>query len=328
MLCSVLVLPCQVIGITTDWGVEAGMADSHTCDVRSLFSYFSHDKLVGDRRGDMADEVGSEIGGLCSGSEIDMSDTEQHCADGPPMDSSFLFPSSVWVPGTLHIVSDIIEDLTKHLKSFEWWFDLAKAMNNFLNKPWLRELFVAVCLKGEEGAVLSHLFSTFAVKLHHRWGSLVHFIQLVLPLKFALRKFWCSSSMTRGAKAQDRSDSTDSCSNLDNVDKAVNSMFFWAYAEFLLMLCGFAEHLAAWSEGCACHPTKNTEADGLSYFRRQTLIRKQTGLKHPCPMMGRRAPELANGMLEKVVQSASQTYFCFLLQISAQCSEQDRGAVR
>ena len=110
--------------MTTDWGVESQIADAAACDLKQAFPYFnehSEKSVVGvvreavGRRQDseISSPAGSEIGEAASPHKS-IDDTDLLPADGsPPIDTSFTFPLSLWIPGTLHIISDGLEDLTK-----------------------------------------------------------------------------------------------------------------------------------------------------------------------------------------------------------------------
>lgn len=79
----------------------------------------------------------------------------------------------------------------------------------------------------------------------------------------------------------------------------------WAYLHMLLLLSVILELLTAWFESCPCHPSKVFELHGASWARRyRAFITQVRSVSHgrgrqqnkPCPMNGRRAPEVAAGV--------------------------------
>lgn len=80
----------------------------------------------------------------------------------------------------------------------------------------------------------------------------------------------------------------------------------WTYLHIILMLSQVLRVAEAWFDSCPCHP--NHALSGASYFRRQSDFRKEVFLGEegkqdmPCPMKGRRAPELARGVFHGLLE--------------------------
>eukprot|EP00969_Alexandrium_andersonii_P272427 12040218-Alexandrium_andersonii.AAC.1 len=70
----------------------------------------------------------------------------------------------------------------------------------------------------------------------------------------------------------------------DAVGAVIADACFWAYAGMLQLVGGAVQQYQGWMQSCRCHPGKT--------------IMRQSGVASslaPRPMLGRRAPERANG---------------------------------
>ena len=77
------------------------------------------------------------------------------------------------------------------------------------------------------------------------------------------------------------------------VTAAVSSSFFWAYAAMVDLLAGFSSELMGWAEGCGCPGHQHACRSG----------RSRQDLNGHCQLKGRRAPELAAGQLQQVIDT-------------------------
>ena len=128
---------------------------------------------------------------------------------------------------------------------------------------------------------------------------------------------------------------------------AVESEAWWLYTRMLLALNRFPADLAAWSEGCSCHPwlqhkrtysPKNemSSQDPDKNFATQAgelldAIRREGGFKAgegdgysgygPCPLAGQRSMDLASGEVWKRLDAWSDEYTQDLLQHN-QCTDE------
>ena len=77
------------------------------------------------------------------------------------------------------------------------------------------------------------------------------------------------------------------------VTAAVSSSFFWAYAAMVDLLAGFSSELMGRAEGCGCPGHQHACRSG----------RGRQDLNGHCQLKGRRAPELAAGQLQQVIDT-------------------------
>lgn len=181
-----------------------------------------------------------------------------------------------------------------------------------------------------------------------RWGSMVAVTEALLERRKALQQCWCarkfSFRMPEGPQLQSRQPDEASADVPDpenavrtashgadaafikQVDAAVQSKLFWAYASMVQLLAGFLDRLSNWAEGCQCHEWgyRKPRAAALAtrgWSRRQShqtqrlsarLGQRHTGGdKRPnssdsdisvCLFRGRRAPELAAGFFQRATE--------------------------
>ena len=70
---------------------------------------------------------------------------------------SACFPSCLWIPGALHILHSATKDLTHALDHFaDPFLTHLRSVVEFLDKSYMRERFVTVCLRWRE-AVRIHV---------------------------------------------------------------------------------------------------------------------------------------------------------------------------
>ena len=67
--------------------------------------------------------------------------------------------------------------------------------------------------------------------------------------------------------------------NTDKVSEVVHSNMFWAYTDLILHTGNVIKHFTLWFNSCPCHPSSHVPP----------------GRSQTCPMVGRRAPAMANG---------------------------------
>ena len=100
-----------------------------------------------------------------------------------------------------------------------------------LSRKWSRERFLARCCDGEHEHHRKK-FDTFSGKVYEgRWGSVMDSLADLLPIKHDLRKVWDKErfGQTKRRDADDEDVHGSSAINVDVVDAAIRSRFFWSY---------------------------------------------------------------------------------------------------
>ncbi|CAE7909467.1 retm [Symbiodinium microadriaticum] len=102
--------------------------------------------------------------------------------------------------------------------------------------------------------------------------------------------------------------------------EVVASSCFWEYMAMLLRLARVLDHAEHWMEACPCH---YRQISGSSPLTSNTIFRT----RYSCPMAGRRAPELASGALQGVLDEAFRSQQTELLLACSSLSASDRDTV-
>ena len=116
-------------------------------------------------------------------------------------DLARLFPNALWIPGSMHVLSSITNDLSKCLESLdEEYLPMLRNLLQFLNAPWLLERFRHQCLPKPTAGVTGRnvtddtfLFENVNISFAEwRWLSLILAAREVsnrmLPLRLYFRR--------------------------------------------------------------------------------------------------------------------------------------------
>ena len=117
--------------------------------------------------------------------------------------------------------------------------------------------------------------------------------------------------------------STDNAFDCSTITQIVRDPAWWATAAMLLELHRIGNIASAWGSSCPCHEWLTQEpesrADPVCFAMTQALLRVREalpldhatssgdGFAFACPLKGKRAPELAAGMLKPVVEKHVQS---------------------
>ena len=103
--------------------------------------------------------------------------------------------------------------------------------------------------------------------------------------------------------------------NMTALTHAIRSNLWWSYCKMLQIMMRFVGQLGSWAEGCPCHdwlqPRKTDQRGRFFSDEAEYLLQSRRGLGldqpgqpagdgrwyGPCPMAGKRAVELALGLL-------------------------------
>lgn len=137
-----------------------------------------------------------------------------------------------------------------------------------------------------------------------------------LPMKprFSYRG---SSSTVRPRSQSADADQGGPNKMINAVTTAVKSSFFWAYVAMVDLLAGFSSGLMGWAEGCGCPGHQHT-CHGQP---------NRHDLNGRCQMKGRRAPELAAGQLQQVIDTFLSGALSQLTGLCYQLSPPDKTKI-
>ena len=190
--------------------------------------------------------------------------------------------------------------------TLDTWFQAAiwmqvKGLTQLMHTQFYRDRLVHTHFKG---TVWANMFSSWEAGafIPWRWGSLVNVCKGLWRRKGPLTTMWSSIKFTCG---NTWSGSSASSGMLSKASEAIESGWFWAYLDFILLCAGALEELSSWCEGCTCH-----------------------GHRRPgCPFKGRRAPELATGRFSIFLKEQCSLVSALFVAASAALDDQSRAVL-
>ena len=175
-----------------------------------------------------------------------------------------LFEKAAWIPGTLHILHTVSEDITKVLLEFAPFLEKLRKVTQFLSNSMLVQRFAETCLQPHEEA---HYFAELFKKAvscslaDWRWMSLIHAIHTVLDRQWPLRLYFKLPLLYFRAPAgprleEDGPPQEETHILLKDCAGALEDPYFWAYAQMLSQLQWLLVSVEALAYACPCHPQR------------------------------------------------------------------------
>ena len=245
-----------------------------------------------------------------------------------------LFKRALPVAGVLHMVSTCSEVL--QLNVFQHWNAFREqltAITNLLCTPHLLELFLQRCIRNTPFESYEKAFSkAFPRVVEWRWASLTQALGWLLPLRGPLQAAWNADAWVAGFDPEKQA-----ANKFQTLRLAIPSPFFWAYAHMIQHLQLGLDKISFWAENCPCHEkmprsgnsndrlvgTMREETPSIDVWQALMPDRKVSkSLWASCPMRGKRAPELAAGLLQRQLDEVLRTE---TLHLVAQQREKREG---
>ena len=285
----------SVVAFTTDYGTESGLTSIAAVNCNELFPHWSENQIGDD---DAWDPAGAQPGNAALVS----------------------FCNALPVPGCLHILHNALSDMGPSLPGWAEWLSKAKCVASYLSHGATKDLLLQRCFSTEPAVFFSKHIRAFRAEVYDkRFGSLMHFLNLVLPLRGALTQHFDLEALRTESK--DDSPTAD----VNAVAEAVRSPFWWSYGQVVQTASAVIYELECWVSSCPCHPSKVFGLCGAdSYYRRRRAYMKSSGISSTCPAKGCVAPWLATGHVKDVLEGAKKVYSGMLLQEFAMVSERER----
>ena len=95
---------------------------------------------------------------------------------------------------------------------------------------------------------------------------------------------------------------------LEIIGTTIASNLFWAHAHMLLALGGGLDHFRNWLSSCECH-----------------TFEEASRLRAPCPLVGRRAPDMAAGTWRETFVETLNLQAADLLPHTVQLTQEERN---
>ena len=276
----------SVRAITTDYGTEVGLAESRNIDLSDMFPW-TFDGLSFDeiQPGPAELPLGASPG------EVEPLIISPHLQwEGDRLLLPTLFPLGLQVPGALRVLHKAVEDLTQAFEHYEDWFlPGVEAIARVFNKH-TRERFVVEVLRESEASGMEMPVRELELNLHkHRWGSLINTCKELLFVRMVFA-YWDPQEAAPDVNADQEVRETYAA--LCKMTECVRDESCWEYLCMLIRLSRVIDRLEHFFESCPCHYRKVPESSLAGNVIFQT--------RSSCCMAGRRAPELAAGILDKI----------------------------
>lgn len=196
-----------------------------------------------------------------------------------------------------------MKSLNTVLDGFEAFAFKLKHVCRLIARKYSKQRLLETCFKDPPLCFFKDEFRSFSAHVYEaRWASVSVASGKVLTLGRYLREGWSILKYTfkdgnNAAGGDVRNDPTDEGRlDIQVVDEAIKSWFFWAYALMIDMVAEMHEIIMNWGESCACHWKPVTRLQGPERHRpRRRMHEFAKKFKNRCPLSGMRAAELAAG---------------------------------
>jgi hypothetical protein len=290
-------MSAEICSFTTDQGVEFGFHRIEKVSIQQLFPWaFIENAIPQD------DEF--EFAPLLPDPAMD-----RHEVD---------VTKAVGIAGLLHIIHNTSDDLGCTLVVFDDTILGLSHISNMIRKETTRDRLFESCFSSDIGRHLRGDFKGFNAKVHKaRWGTIAHAVVQLATLEHPLR--FCWSKARYGVVQRQDDESTVYSVDLEIVDHAITSPFFWASLKMLLGFSKLILRCFAWAEGCPCH----------SQYPRDNFIPKHVWSRwERCPLRGRRAPCLAAGnFMGNLVEIVAETAAELVVVLPNDISQEQRAVL-
>jgi hypothetical protein len=281
-----------VVSVTGDLGTESGMTQLQPLSFNGMFPHFA-----------MPDTMDIDDGQL-DACPVCTSNHYLHLND------------SMYCAGGLHILGNISRDMLYGTVHYEEIHVLLNALTQFLSDKLTRNLYLGCCLTGAFEPLRTGFASFSCTLVGWRWEQVWICIQKVLELELTLRRTWDMKRKT--SKHQVDAPPVENAghieegvakgvrAHLNNANAAVTSPYFWQYVRMLSLIGDMFQHMNHWFESCPCHGGLNLGARNSSGPRAEWHKRfRGYSVPDACPLKGRRAPELAAGSFDVLINEVS-----------------------
>ncbi len=207
-----------------------------------------------------------------------------------------LLPFAISIPGMLHVCHNVLEDVDTGMSHWTIYWPQLRNLAALLGDRMRVDRFRATCLRRGPQKHRSELFRYAPPRPYSkRWGSVTRFLLRAAKQLEVLREAWDEELYGNEEEECDGSRFSPTA-----LTATMACDLFFAYSDMVLRLHWVVEELSGWCEGCECHPPTEDERSGaLRMHASERMV--ELGGQGPCPMQGRRAPELAGGQLGSVL---------------------------
>ena len=233
-------------------------------------------------------------------------------APAPRESTTYFLPNSLTVAGLQHIINNMNADTHKSLKHWEAFFAELKNLQGLFGMTERRQRYVFTCLRGTPYETnWSKSFENFSSSLYEpRWHEIIKFLKKAKPYMPILKATFCQNKCKLGVDGEgermneekmQRSDRGESKFDPAALKATLDSPLHSLYTAMILLIEEQPEELTSWAEGCPCH---GALLEGLNAEQRARCFQTHFGEGFTtCPCAGCKAPELAAGKLNLLLEN-------------------------
>ena len=232
-------------------GVEAGLREAPPFRLSSLFPWANY--FEGQQVFNLGAEEDMPVYNAAEGWEQARAERQQPGHDVIDMSHT------LGIAGMLHIVHKATERLKSVMSEMATFLKDLEHICRIFRLPYLRHRFKQTCCLDPNAFVtFGLLFSGFdAHVLPGRWGTISHVATLLADAqrRTFIRTHWSFQRITFGQRQQQgpRGPEQEGETNFEDVDKAIQSEWFWSYVRMVSTLGSVINQLFYWIESCPCH---------------------------------------------------------------------------
>ena len=286
----------SISSVHTDYGVESGIARMPPIPLEDILPHW--------HSGPEPENQLNEEAFLDNGEPQHVPD-DAFEGDAPPKQHLIDLSGSLEGPDMMHIIHNATNDLSTVAETYpDMLHKLTLLFKLMSNKETKQQLLTNCFSQGDAHAFYSQIAAVSHTVHEKRWNTIANAIELATDLEVALRAGWDLDAFMRGKKPpnsrqEDPSLAVDFGVNLQQVDEAMHSDFFWGSIKVFLEVARVQHEAVRFVTSCPCHY-------GLSRMGvDQAVLDKWDS----CPMRGRRCPEICGGdffaMLQDMMQAGS-----------------------
>ena len=287
----------SIVSIHTDYGTEKGISRVEGCCFDTFLPYMhvplsgSQDEILHQQDRDLfVDEA------LLTRAVVDDSffiDDARAQGEETCLESAFEGPDMNHV---IHNATNNLEDVCDCYGPF---LKSLKALCALLSGRESKQQVIETCFNSPHALPYQDNIRSFSITVHEkRWNTIAVAIQEVHDLEPALKRHWkltdfLGSSNANTPAVRPSENNEDYGVNLQAVDEAIHSDYFWGSLRVLLPVARIQSEATKFVNGCPCHTP----------FEGKMTSKEFQDLSDRCPLKGRRCPELASGDFFQLLQT-------------------------
>ena len=301
----------QVFCICTDFGTESAIGKACSVDFDKLIS--DEAKAIGmdftvypALGGPVVPALTDELDGMltevvqesCCDFKAVLAEQRESFATGFSL-TQRLFPNALYIPGTKHSMGNCLQDVWHSMPHMPDFLADLRSLEALLGSTTYRDKLVHIFFADMPDAAKQ--FGSWASNLKGlRWHQLIEFIADLNRVRGYLRKHFCLQRFVSELPSNLRiaeGKGFQGAKTLQAASSAIHSDYFWIFCDLMMAVSSVAERLSRWCEQCWFHG----HACKLTN----------------CPYKGNRAPELAGGAAQFLLDATQKFAQYTIVALSA-----------